>query len=131
MVKPREDPNPEVKKVRTEHGTRVARAIVCTECGAKDTVHFAPRDESRVLCRKCAAQLLGVSDRDAGIRPEREHECCECGRREVAAWRGEDPFVCSDCRCGILSHQQNRTKKAERVGEGRVLRVRRSAPKDD
>lgn len=120
----------EVAKVRTAHGTRVARAIVCTACGKKDTVHFAPRDMERVLCRRCAAEVLGVGDRDAGIRPEKAMTCTECSRIEMAYWRGDDPFLCKDCRQGIYSNQQTRSKKAERVGGGKVVRVRRREEED-
>ncbi len=125
MVKHDDDAPAEVPKVRTPHGTRVARAIVCTSCGKKDTVQFAPRDLERVLCRRCAADVLGVVDRDAGIRPEKAMTCSDCGRVEMANWRGDDPFLCKDCRQGIYSNQQTRTKKAERVGGGKVLRVLR------
>ncbi|MEQ9499095.1 MAG: hypothetical protein RIT81_19595 [Deltaproteobacteria bacterium] len=132
MAGPRdEDAPPEVKKVRTPHGTRVARAIVCSACGAKDTVHFTPREVERALCRRCAAELLGVVDRDANIRPEKAMTCTDCGRVEMAFWRGDDPFLCRDCRQGIYSNQQTRTKKADRVAGGKVLRVRRRAPEED
>jgi hypothetical protein len=48
-----------IQKVRTPHGTRVARRITCTVCGAGDTIDFAPRDPSEVLCRKCAFAKRG------------------------------------------------------------------------
>lgn len=126
--RPAEDNRPEpseVRKVRTPHGTRVARTITCANCGKTDNISFAPRDPERALCRKCAAEHLNVSDLDAGIRPEQDWTCHECGRVERAHWRGDSAFACSDCRKGILSKQDNRTKNAERVGAGKVLRVRR------
>ena len=49
-----------IRKVRSEHGTRVARSIQCSACGERDTIHFAPKDPSRVLCRRCAADKLGA-----------------------------------------------------------------------
>ena len=61
-------------KVRTAHGTRVARAITCVRCGARDTLHFIPRHEERALCRKCAAEELEVADADAGIYPPEPSE---------------------------------------------------------
>ncbi len=61
-------------KVRTEHGTRVARSITCVRCGADDTLHFIPRHEARALCRKCAAATLDVADTDAGILPPNSEE---------------------------------------------------------
>ena len=126
-------PSPkDVRKVRNEHGTRVARAIVCTKCGAEDTVHFAPRNANRAYCRRCAADILGVSDEDAGIRPEAVLVCSECGRREQTSYDGDDPFKCRDCSQGIWSMQKDRGKTAERLGKkGRVLRIRRdSGPHD-
>lgn len=112
-------------KAKNEHGTRVARAIVCSECGAKDTVAFAPRNMERVLCRRCAAQILGIEDTEAGIRPEQVLKCIECGRAEKTNFPNPAEFVCKDCRQGIVSQQQDRTKKAERVANGKVLRVKR------
>ena len=116
-----------VRKVKNEHGTRVARAITCARCGAKDTVSFAPRNADRTLCRKCAAEVLGVSDEDAGIRPERVLTCIECKKEERTTFTGEaDTFKCRDCARGIWTQQKDRGKSAERVdAKGRVLRVRR------
>lgn len=112
-------------KAKNEHGTRVARAIVCSECGAHDTLSFAPRKMERVLCRKCAAQILGIEDYDAGIRAERPLKCVDCGRTESTNFPNPAEFTCKDCRAGIVSRQQDRTKKAERVANGKVLRVKR------
>lgn len=61
-------------KVRTHHGTRVARTVRCVRCGAEDTLHFIPRHEARALCRKCAAETMAVPDRDAGIFPPEERQ---------------------------------------------------------
>lgn len=116
----------DVRKVRSPHGTRVARAIVCSRCGAKDTVHFAPRDTARAMCRRCAADVLGVEDADAGIRKERVLTCTECGKEERTSYAKEAPFVCRDCAQGIWTRQGDRSKSAEKLGtKGRVLRVRR------
>lgn len=115
----------EVKKIKNVHGTRVTRSIVCAECGAEDLVHFAPRTGARVLCRRCAAQVLGISDSEAGIVPERDLTCTQCGRLERSSWDQPETFACRDCRKGIHSHQRDRSKSAERVGKGRVIRVRK------
>lgn len=115
-----------VRKVRSPHGTRVARSITCNRCGKSDTVAFAPRDASRALCRKCAAETLGIEDREAGIRVERTLTCTDCGKEELTTFTGEDPFLCRDCAQGIWTKQGDRSKSAERLGKkGRVLRVRR------
>lgn len=115
-----------MRKVRTAHGTRVARAIVCSACGKDDTVPFSPRKSTQVLCRRCAAEYLGVPDEESGIRIERVLTCTECGKEERTSYVGDDPFQCKDCLLGIWTKQQDRTKSAERLGtKGRVLRVRR------
>ena len=66
-------------KVRTTHGTRVARAITCVRCGEKDTLHFIPRHDTTALCRKCAAETLEVADRDASIFPPEADESPQDG----------------------------------------------------
>ncbi len=115
-----------VRKVRSKHGTRVARAITCARCGERDTVAFAPRDPDRALCRRCAADQLGIEDVEAGIVVERDLTCTECGKEERTSYAKEEPFLCKDCARGIWTKQQDRSKSAERLGKrGRVLRVRR------
>jgi CxxC-x17-CxxC domain-containing protein len=32
-------------------------AVVCSECGASDTVPFQPSDERRVYCRSCFTKM--------------------------------------------------------------------------
>ncbi len=118
-----------VQKVRSAHGTRVARSIVCTSCGAKDTIHFAPRDPDRALCRSCAAKILGAVDADANIRAERHLECIKCGRGFNTSWEEPETFECTDCRAGIETVQKNRANKAQRVS-GKVLRVRAKDPQE-
>ncbi len=112
------------RKIRSEHGTRVARSIVCRSCGAHDTIHFAPKDPARALCRKCAAQLLGVEDAEAGILAKRKLTCVECGRVEDTRWTEVDMFRCKDCLAGIFTKQGDKTKGAEKVKKG-VLRKKR------
>jgi CxxC-x17-CxxC domain-containing protein len=113
-------------KAKNEHGTQVTRSIVCTNCNATDRVPFAPRNMERVLCRKCAAEILGIEDPDAGIRAERVLSCIQCNRPETTAFPNPAEFVCKDCRLGIESKQQDRSKKAARVGAGKVIRVRKA-----
>jgi CxxC-x17-CxxC domain-containing protein len=112
-----------VKKVRSKHGTRVARSITCRSCGAKDTIHFAPKDPKDVLCRKCAAEKIGVADADANIYPEARLACIECGEIESTRWDEPETFVCEDCRAGIFTKQGDKSKQAERVSK-KVLRKR-------
>lgn len=113
-----------MRKIRTEHGTRVARSIVCRNCGAKDTIHFAPKDPAGALCRKCAAELLGLSDQDASIYPERNLTCITCGAVEKTQRSDPTTFECRDCRAGIFTKQGDKTKGAERVSK-KVIRRKR------
>ena len=115
-----------VRKVRSEHGTRVARSIVCSQCGAKDTIHFSPKDPKRALCRKCAADLLGVEDPDTRVGSQVTFVCAQCGRTGTTQdkLRAKEPgYLCVDCLRGIESNQEHKTKRAARVSK-KVVRVR-------
>src|SRR5262245_17817481 len=107
MAKPR--------KIRSEHGTRVARSIVCRNCGAKDRIDFAPREPDRALCRQCAAELLGVEDKEASIVAKRKLTCTECGKVEESSWEENETFKCKDCLAGIHTQQGDKGKRADRV----------------
>lgn len=116
------------RKVRSEHGTRVARSIVCSRCQAKDTIHFAPKDSKRALCRKCAADLLGVEDPDTHVGTAVAFTCAQCGRKGTTqnkARAESGDYVCNDCLRGIESQQENKTKSAVRLSK-KVVRVRKS-----
>src|SRR5687767_10999569 len=116
MAKPR--------KIRSEHGTRVARSIVCRNCGAKDRIDFAPKDPERALCRRCAAELIGVEDPEASIVAKRKLTCIECRKIEETTWDEEETFRCKDCLRGIHTQQGDKAKRADRVKKG-VLRKKR------
>lgn len=113
--------SPPVRKIRSEYGTRVARSIVCRSCGKKDTIHFAPKDPAGALCRRCAADLLGVADHDAGIYRERNLTCITCGAVEKTHYEDDATFECRDCRAGIHTKQGDKAKGAERVSK-KVIR---------
>lgn len=49
---------------RIEHGTRVICPIVCTSCGAQETLSYKPRDMDTVLCSTCLREKKGSSWRD-------------------------------------------------------------------
>jgi ribosomal protein L34E len=116
MAKPR--------KIRSEHGTRVARSIVCRSCGAKDRIDFAPKEAARALCRKCAAELLGIEDAEASIFKTRKLTCTECGTVAETSWEDATTFRCKDCLAGIHTKQGDKSKRAAKVKKG-VLRKRR------
>lgn len=116
------------KKARNEHGTQVARAITCASCGAKDTIRFAPKDPKRALCRKCAANQLGVQDPDTKVGNEISFTCPQCKRTLLTHDSGAakySDYVCNDCMRGIESKQGNKTKEAARVSK-KVVRVRKA-----
>lgn len=112
------------RKVRSEFGTRVARKVVCTACGAEDTIHFAPRSEDGALCRRCASERLGVIDPDANIAPDQKVRCERCGIFVHKPCDYEDPLDCKEHARALALKQKDRSRTAERSGKG-VLRVRR------
>jgi hypothetical protein len=116
MAKPR--------KIRSEHGTRVARSIVCRNCGATDRIDFAPKETARALCRKCAAELLGVEDPEANIFKKSKLTCIECGDVHETTWDEPETFRCKDCLAGIHTKQGDKSKGAARVKKG-VLKKKR------
>ncbi len=116
-----------VREVKTKHGTRVSRRITCVRCKADDREAFIPRNAAQMLCRKCAASELDIADPAAGIRPEKEATCDECGRVEMTTFLDVDPYLCRDCHRGIYSNQDDRNKRAEPAGGRTILRVRRDS----
>lgn len=117
-----------IQKVRTPHGTRVARRITCTVCGAGDTIDFAPRDPSEVLCRKCAFAKRGVLDPDDAAARTLQLTCLQCKRAFERAVDPADPHdsrppLCNDCKHGVETQQQDRAKGATRVS-AKVVRSR-------
>jgi hypothetical protein len=113
-------------KVRTVHGTRVARRIVCSACGASDTIDFAPRDPSKVLCRRCVFEQHNVVDADDTDAKTRRADCARCGKSfEITIRPGKPaPAECPDCRAGIETKQGDRSRGALRVSK-KVVRARR------
>lgn len=114
------------RKVRSEFGTRVARKVVCSACGAEDTIHFAPRKDEAAMCRRCAADRLGVIDQDANIAPDRSIRCERCQMYVRKPCDFEDPLDCKEHARSLALRQKDRTRTAERTGGG-VIRVRRPA----
>jgi NMD protein affecting ribosome stability and mRNA decay len=115
-----------VPKVRNAHGTRVSKRIVCSACGASDTLHFVPRREDS-LCRPCAAKQLGIADPDSGIFPERNVRCATCGRPGRTNASPLSDHHCEACRAATAPSADARAPTAERIDGGKVLRVRRPA----
>lgn len=112
------------RKVRSAFGTRVARKVVCTVCGAEDTIHFAPRTGQQALCRRCAADRLGVVDREANIGPEDRVRCERCEMYVLKPCTFEDPLDCKVHAQALALRQSNKAQEATETRPG-VLRVRR------
>ena len=110
-----------VRKRRNEHGTRVARRIVCKACGGNDTLAFAPRDAADTLCRKCAFETLGVRDAEDSTLQQDLVPCRECGYAVKSQY--PDP-LCRNCKNGIEVSRTDRARRGERVSD-KVVRVRR------
>jgi CxxC-x17-CxxC domain-containing protein len=119
---------PMIKKVRTPHGTRVLRRIVCASCKAEDRVEFVPRDASKALCRKCAYEQLGVQDPTVESLRGFPAVCTRCGVDHRAPFQPEadKPCLCNDCFRGIEVDRKKRARRAV-VLENGVIEVRRDA----
>jgi len=118
-----------MNKVRTVHGTRVARRIKCSACGKSDTIDFAPKDPTKVLCRKCAFETYGVLDPDDVALRTQSVKCSVCRKNfdlTTDPERGPDAGmpVCRDCRNGVETKQGNKSQAATRVSAN-VVRVQR------
>jgi hypothetical protein len=120
---------------RNEHGTRVARRVVCGRCGVEDHVPYVPRDESRALCRGCAALVLRAYEVGTKAPTDTRPETCNlCGspfRIPLAVPDDGDP-LCPNCLRGFTTwsgsidtpwtERQGRTLEAR--GSGVVVRRR-------
>ncbi|MBI5494898.1 MAG: hypothetical protein HY904_07700 [Deltaproteobacteria bacterium] len=117
---------------RTEHGTRVARAVTCVRCGKQDHVAFKPRDPDKVMCKACTLEVTGRDEhgdlREPGVV---DITCQNCGRtdripraraKKLLAPDNPEPILCSDCDHGILSVQGDRTRTGERRRSGVILK---------
>ena len=111
--------------MRSPHGTRVHRKVTCSKCGAEDTIHFAPKPGQNPLCRRCAAELLGVTDRDASIVPESREKCDRCGLFVPKVCTFEDPLDCREHARALAMKQSERSKTGTRSRNGNVIRTRR------
>lgn len=111
---PKDEAPRAVPRVRNEHGTRVAKQIVCSRCGSKDSLHFIPRKQEQLLCRKCAAELLGVGDEEGRIYPPRPEPPRTVARKDK-----------------LQRAEPVRPKDRRRKPSGKVLRVKRAPPESD
>jgi hypothetical protein len=124
---------------RNEHGTRVARRVVCGRCGVEDHVPYVPKDSARAMCRACAALVLRAYELGTRAPTETRPETCNlCGtpfRIPLAVPDDGDP-LCPNCLRGFTTwsgsidtpwtERQNRTIEERTSG----VVVRRRATRD-
>ncbi len=112
----------EIRAVRTPHGTRVMKTIVCSRCGKNDTISFVPKNANELLlCRDCAEIDMGVTEESAVPRHERRVKCKVCGDPMLQA-DGAEP-ICQKCE---LVQQAARRKSAKKPEGVHPLLVKRS-----
>jgi hypothetical protein len=120
---------------RTEHGTRVARAVTCVRCGKEDYLAFKPREAEKHMCRDCTLEVVGLDEHGLPKQdPLVEIVCPQCGRTarvlrsvvENPRRKPEDPVVCADCARGIHSKQGDKTLTGERRRSGVILKRRKA-----
>ncbi|MCC7074718.1 MAG: hypothetical protein IT383_25640 [Deltaproteobacteria bacterium] len=91
---------------KNEFGTRVARRITCSRCGAVDHVPHAPRKLERALCRACAVEVLKTYE--VGTRmpvQTRPAVCSLCKKPFALPVKVEltDEILCPDCLRGFAT----------------------------
>lgn len=114
-------PQTVIRAVRTPHGTRVMKRIVCTQCGKSDTLAFVPRDNHPMLCKECAELDLAVRDESPTKKSERTVKCRVCAKAVVAG--PDDDKICHECQ---LKEQATRRKDAPKPKGVHPLVVKRS-----
>ncbi len=91
---------------KNEFGTRVARRITCSRCGAVDHVPHAPRKLERALCRACAADVLNTYEVGTRAKVEtRPAACSLCKKPFALPVKVEltDEILCPDCLRGFAT----------------------------
>ncbi|MCP4502346.1 MAG: hypothetical protein GY822_20515 [Deltaproteobacteria bacterium] len=85
---------------RNDHGTRVARRVICNRCQAVDHVSYLDKDKDFALCRTCAEEMMNVFEVGRKKRmATREVDCNLCGvpfGLPVTAEDDGDP-LCDNC----------------------------------
>jgi hypothetical protein len=111
---------------RNEHGTRVARRVVCGRCGSEDHVPYVPKESGKAMCRACAALVLRAYEVGTKVPVETRPETCNlCGtpfRIPLAVVDDGDP-LCPNCLRGFMTWSGSiDTPFSER--QGRVIEAR-------
>jgi CxxC-x17-CxxC domain-containing protein len=111
---------------RNEHGTRVARRVVCGRCGSEDHVPYVPKESGKAMCRDCAALVLRAYEVGTKVPVETRPETCNlCGtpfRIPLSVVDDGDP-LCPNCLRGFMTWSGSiDTPFSER--QGRVIENR-------
>ena len=111
---------------RNEHGTRVARRVACGRCGSTDHVPYVPKDQTKALCRACAAEVLNAFEVGTKAPTEmRDEKCNLCGVPfQIPTFVKDDGDpLCQSCLRGFTTWSGSiDTPWQER--QGRVLETR-------
>jgi hypothetical protein len=127
---------------RNEHGTRVARRVACGRCGSEDHVPYVPKDQSRALCRNCAAEVLKAFEVGTKAPTEmRDEKCNLCGVPfQIPAFVKDDGDpLCPSCLRGFTTwsgsidtpweERQNRVLETRSSTSSVVVRKKVTPPK--
>ena len=123
-------PQKVVSDVRSPHGTRVLKRIVCSRCGKSDTLQFVPRADEAPLCQACASEQHNVISENDSQSGDKYVACKSCGTKFAVAKRPREVFVpkglegmedlltpkdatdhCLDCRKKLAIERRNLAKK--------------------
>ena len=124
---------------RNEHGTRVARRVACGRCGSDDHVPYVPKDQSRALCRACAAEVLKAFEIGTKVPTEmRDERCNLCGVPfQIPKFVKDDGDpLCQSCLRGFTTWsgsidtpwQERQGRVLENRGTNPSVVVRKKAP---
>ncbi len=119
-----------VSDVRSPHGTRVMKRIVCSRCGKSDTLPFVPKAGEAPLCSACAELAFNVTTETAQASADRMVACKSCGNLFPTPKRPREPHtpkgledvadllspkeameLCLDCRTKLAARRRNVAKK--------------------
>jgi hypothetical protein len=80
VSKPEKPQRKVVREVRSPHGTRVMKSIVCTKCKKTDYISFVPKDGAPLLCTSCAEKELNVVGEVKHFSQDKYARCERCGK---------------------------------------------------
>lgn len=82
-----------VSDVRSPHGTRVMKRIVCSRCGKSDMLPFVPKAGESPLCQSCAQESFNVISENEQGSADKYIACRRCGTKFPAAKKPREQFV--------------------------------------